>query len=111
MSAEQTQLSPGDLAIWLRGENPPLLLDVREQEEHQFAALPGSTLIPLRQIPDRADQIAAWKDKDVVVYCHHGVRSLQAIGWLRQLGFTKLRNLTGGIDLWSCEVDSAMPRY
>ena len=88
-----------------------VLLDVREQEEHQFAALPGSTLIPLRQIPDRADQIADWKDKDVVVYCHHGVRSLQAIGWLSQLGFTKLRNLTGGIDQWSREVDSTVPRY
>ena len=111
MSAEQTQLSPGDLANWLRGENPPLLLDVREQEEHQFAALPGSTLIPLRQIPDRVSEIAQWKDKDVVVYCHHGVRSLQAIGWLRQNGFTKLRNLTGGIDRWSCEVDPTLPRY
>lgn len=111
MSAQHTQLSPGDLANWLRGENPPLLLDVREQEEHQFAALPGSKLIPLRQIPDRTDQIADWKDKDVVVYCHHGVRSLQAIGWLSQLGFTKLRNLTGGIDQWSREVDSTVPRY
>jgi rhodanese-related sulfurtransferase len=111
MSAEPTQLSPRDLAKLLGGENPPRLLDVREPEEHQFAALPGSTLIPLRQIPDRADQIADWKDKDVVVYCHHGVRSLQAIGWLRQLGFTKLRNLTGGIDLWSHEVDASVPRY
>lgn len=111
MLSDPTQLSPRDLVKLLSGENPPLLLDVREQEEHQFAALPGSTLIPLRQIPDRADQIADWKDKDIVVYCHHGVRSLQAIGWLRHLGFTKLRNLTGGIDLWSCEVDSTVPRY
>ena len=111
MSAEQAPLAPFDLAEWLRSENPPMLLDVREVEEHQFAALPGSTLIPLRQLPDRINELADWKDKDVVVYCHHGVRSLHAISWLRQHGFTKLRNLTGGIDRWSCEVDSTVPRY
>jgi len=111
MLTEPTQLSPTDLAEWLRGENPPLLLDVREEGEHQFVALPGSTLIPLGQIPDRFREIEIWKDKDVVVYCHHGVRSLHAIGWLRQQGFTKLRNLSGGIDRWSCEVDPALPRY
>lgn len=111
MLPDQTQLSPGDLAKLLSGENPPLLLDVREVEEHQFAALAGSMLIPLRQIPDRVGEIAQWKDKDLVVYCHHGVRSLHAMGWLRQNGFTKLRNLTGGIDRWSCEVDPALPRY
>ena len=111
MPTEPTQLSPGDLAEWLRGENPPLLLDVREEDEHQLVALAGSTLIPLRQISGRIGEIAGWKDKDVVVYCHHGVRSLLAIGWLRLQGFTKLRNLTGGIDRWSCEVDPTLPRY
>lgn len=111
MSIEQTQLSPGELAAWLRGENPPLLLDVREEDEHQFAALPNSTLIPLRQIPDRVREIEDWKERDIVVYCHHGVRSLHAIGWLRQQGFSKLRNLSGGIDGWSREVDPALPRY
>jgi len=111
MSIEQTQLSPGELAAWLRGENPPLLLDVREEDEHQFAALPNSTLIPLRQIPDRVCEIEDWKERDIVVYCHHGVRSLHAIGWLRQQGFSKLRNLSGGIDGWSREVDPALPRY
>jgi len=111
MSIEQTQLSPGELAAWLRGENPPLLLDVREEDEHQFAALPNSTLIPLRQIPDRVREIEDWKERDIVVYCHHGVRSLHAIGWLRQQGFSKLRNLSGGIDGWSREVDPSLPRY
>lgn len=111
MLMEQTQLSPSDLAEWLRGENPPLLLDVREEGEHQFVALANSTLIPLGLIPDRFREIEDWKDRDVVVYCHHGVRSLHAIGWLRQQGFTRLRNLSGGIDRWSCEVDPALPRY
>lgn len=100
-----------ELADWLRGPNPPALLDVREEEEHQFAALPNSKLVPLRQIPDRVGELEAWKERDVVVYCHHGVRSLHAIGWLRQNGFTKLRNLSGGIDAWSREVDSTVQRY
>lgn len=111
MSSVSIQMSPHELAEALRGANPPALLDVREEDEHQFAALPNSTLVPLGQIPGRIAELAAWKDKDVVVYCHHGVRSLHAIGWLQQQGFTKLRNLSGGIDAWSREVDSAVPRY
>lgn len=111
MSSPSIQLSAAELAEWLRGANPPVLLDVREEEEHQFAALPDSKLVPLRQIPDRVGEIESWKERDVVVYCHHGVRSLHAIGWLRQNGFTKLRNLSGGIDAWSREVDSTVPRY
>jgi rhodanese-related sulfurtransferase len=87
------------------------LLDVREPFEHALAAIPGSTLIPLGEIPDRAGELDAWRDEEIVVYCHHGVRSAHAIGWLRQLGFAKLVNLAGGIDRWSLEVDHGIPRY
>lgn len=111
MATTSLQLSPAELAEWLQAANPPVLLDVREVEEHHFAALPDSKLIPLREIPDRVSELEAWKDRDVVVYCHHGVRSLHAIGWLRQQGFAKLRNLSGGIDAWSREVDASVPRY
>lgn len=104
-------ITPRELAVWLKSESPPRLLDVREPEEHERVALTGSTLIPLGQLFGRAEELAAWKDEDVVVYCHHGVRSLHAISHLRQLGFTKLRNLTGGIDRWSTEVDPQAPRY
>lgn len=111
MPAEHLQITPVELAERLRSDTPPLLLDVREHGEHETAALPGSKLIPLAQIPLRTSEIADWKDKDVVVYCHHGVRSLMAIGWLKLRGFEKLHNLTGGIDRWSLEVDSTCPRY
>lgn len=111
MPPVSSQISPTELAEVLRGAHPPALLDVREEGEHQFAALPNSKLVPLGQIPGRIAELEAWKDRDVVVYCHHGVRSLHAIGWLQQQGFTKLRNLSGGIDAWSREVDSAVPRY
>lgn len=88
-----------------------MLLDVREVGEHERAALPGSKLIPLAQVPFRVGEISDWKERDVVVYCHHGVRSLMAIGWLKLRGFTRLHNLSGGIDRWSVEVDRGCPRY
>ncbi len=104
-------MTPSELAERLRSPNPPHLLDVREAEEHAFCALPGSVLVALSELQERAGDIVAWKDDEIVVYCHHGVRSAHAIGFLRGLGFTKLTNLGGGIDRWSVEVDPAVPRY
>ncbi|MEI6357748.1 MAG: rhodanese-like domain-containing protein [Verrucomicrobiota bacterium] len=104
-------MTPSELAERLRLPNPPRLLDVREPEEHAFCALPGSVLVPLSELQERALDIVAWKDDEIVVYCHHGVRSAHAIGFLRGLGFAKLTNLSGGIDRWSVEVDPAVPRY
>jgi len=68
-------------------------------------------LVALSELQERAGDIVAWKDDEIVVYCHHGVRSAHAIGFLRGLGFTKLTNLSGGIDRWSVEVDPRTPRY
>lgn len=104
-------MTPSELAERLRSPNPPRLLDVREAEEHAFCELPGSVLVALSELQERAGDIVAWKDDEIVVYCHHGVRSAHAIGFLRGLGFTKLTNLSGGIDRWSVEVDPAVPRY
>ncbi|MBC8002922.1 MAG: hypothetical protein H7X97_10080 [Opitutaceae bacterium] len=105
------QLGATELAAWIKSEDPPQLLDVRELEEHEIAHLPGARLIPVGQIPFRLAELADWKDRDIVVYCHHGVRSLHAVEFLRQAGFTRLKNLAGGIDAWSLEVDSSVPRY
>ncbi|MEO6036259.1 MAG: rhodanese-like domain-containing protein [Verrucomicrobiota bacterium] len=105
------QITPSELAEKLRAPLPPRLLDVREQEEHDLVALPASTLIPLGQITSRVDEIAAWQDEEIVVYCHHGIRSLNAIAQLRHLGFTKLQNLAGGIDRWTTEIDPTLPKY
>jgi rhodanese-related sulfurtransferase len=106
-----TSITPAVLAQRLICGQIPKLLDVREPEEHAFAALPNSTLIPLGDIESRANEIEAWKDEEVVVYCHHGVRSAFAIGQLATLGFKKLLNLTGGIDRWSLEVSPGVRRY
>jgi rhodanese-related sulfurtransferase len=93
-----------------KGDKLPLL-DVRELNEHQFVSLPDSIHIPLGELPERVGELEALQAQECVVYCHHGIRSLHAIGYLRQCGFEKLHNLTGGIDLWSLEVDPGAPRY
>ena len=105
------QITPAQLAERLQQPEPPALLDVREPDEHGFVALPDSTLIPLGDIAGRVEEIDGWKDREIVVYCHHGIRSMHAIAFLRTQGFKKLLNLAGGIDRWSREVDSAAPRY
>jgi len=95
----------------MRLSDPPHLLDVRQPEEFALVSLPGARLIPLDELQPRIEELAAWRDQEVVMYCHHGIRSAHAMGWLRQQGFTKLHNLAGGIDRWSLEVDPDAPRY
>ena len=104
-------MTPAELAEKLRAPHPPRLLDVRQAEEHALVALPNSTLIPLGELMARADEIEDWKTVEVVVYCHHGIRSAHAIAQLRALGFINLHNLSGGIDRWTSEVDPKLPRY
>jgi rhodanese-related sulfurtransferase len=104
-------MTPQELAEKLRSASPPRLLDVRQPEEHTFVALPNSTLIPLGELRARADEIEDWKDAEVVVYCHHGIRSAQAVAQLRAIGFADVHNLAGGIDRWTSEVDPMLPRY
>ena len=100
-----------ELAAKLRLPNPPRLLDVRQPEEHAFVALANSTLIPLGELAARVDEIEDWREQELVVYCHHGIRSAQAVAHLRAAGFTDVHNLAGGIDRWTDEVDPALPRY
>jgi adenylyltransferase/sulfurtransferase len=85
------------------------LLDVREPHEQRIARIEGATLIPLGQIADRARELDP--SHEIVLHCHHGVRSLRALELLRQAGFRKLKSLRGGIEAWSREVDPSVPRY
>ncbi|MDD5462056.1 MAG: rhodanese-like domain-containing protein [Methylococcales bacterium] len=85
------------------------LLDVREPSEYQYARIEGSVLIPLNQIPQRLEELA--RDQEIVVICHHGMRSQQAADYLVKSGLKNVSNLTGGIDAWSCACDSSVPRY
>lgn len=98
------------LAEWLSDDKraPPLLLDVREAWEVGTAALPGALHLPMRDIPARAGELD--RTREIVAVCHHGARSMQVALFLERQGFS-VHNLTGGIDAWSREVDSAVPRY
>ena len=104
-------ISPRQLAERLKADGPPLLLDVREPEEVAYASLAGAQAIPLGELSERLDELALFREREWVVYCHHGVRSAMAIGIMSANGFTRLANLSGGIDRWSLEVDPSVPRY
>jgi rhodanese-related sulfurtransferase len=91
------------------GGEPPVILDVRQPWEAQICALPGARLIPMNDVPHHVDELS--KDAEIVVLCHHGVRSQRVAYYLQTLGFENLYNLTGGIDAWSKEVDPTMTKY
>jgi rhodanese-related sulfurtransferase len=88
-----------------------LLLDCRTAEEHAIAKIDGSVLIPMQEIAERLAELEAWRDKPIVVHCHHGVRSLRVTHFLREKGFSRAQSMKGGIDAWSLEVDPNVPRY
>ncbi len=104
-----TQLSAVELKTRIQHEPHLFLLDVREPHEFAFARIENSVLIPLNQIPQRLDELNP--QQEIVVICHHGVRSSQACQYLANSGFKQLVNLTGGIDAWSCDCDSSVQRY
>ena len=106
------ELDPATLAQQLSGppEARPVLLDVRFPQENAWVALPDSVLIPLPELDERHDELEAFRGKRVVVYCHHGVRSLDGTAYLLARGFDAV-SLRGGIDLYSRAVDPSLPRY
>lgn len=77
-----------------------VLVDVREPEEFEESRIEGCVLIPLGELQSRAPQELTEKDAEIVCYCAHGMRSLQAVMALRMLGYTRLRSLEGGIEAW-----------
>ncbi len=85
------------------------LIDVREPHEYDLCHLNGSRLVPLRQIPKELKELNP--SEEYVLYCHTGNRSALAVNYLRQFGFTKVKNLKGGIDEWAAKIDHSMPRY
>ncbi|XXX71733.1 rhodanese-like domain-containing protein [Sorangium sp. So ce134] len=105
------QISVKELFQKLKAGEPVVLLDVRTPGEHEIAALPGSTLIPLNELTERADEVAAPEGALIVAYCHHGVRSLSAAAILEKLGHARVASLQGGIDAWSLHIDESVPRY
>ena len=87
------------------------LLDCRELTEYDLVHLPDAKHVPMGEIPARIDEIEPHRQKEIVVYCHAGIRSLDVAMWLRQHGFSNARSMMGGIDRWSLEIDPTLPRY
>jgi adenylyltransferase/sulfurtransferase len=88
-----------------------LLIDVREPHEWEAARIEGARLFPLGGFEGRLEELAAWRERPIVVHCHHGGRSRRACELLLARGFSRVENLRGGIDAWSQEIDSSVPRY
>ena len=88
------------------------ILDVREPNEFQICRIPGSTLIPLGELPNRLTEVPHGADApDIIVHCKMGGRSAKAVNLLRERGFTRLKNLKGGILQWIKDVDPTQTPY
>lgn len=104
------RFSARDLKNYLsRCNKPPLLLDVREPWEYEKCHLDNSKLIPMRQIPAALDDLD--QKQEIVVICHHGIRSRQVAYYLESEGFDKVINLEGGVEAWAKDIDPTMQRY
>ncbi len=86
-----------------------LLIDVREPYETEICRVAGSTLIPMRQIPERLHDLP--RDQHLLIICHSGIRSMRVTEYLRAQGFAAVSNVAGGIDAWAVKIDSALRRY
>jgi len=112
--AEDDTDRPGDLDVRALHErlargDAPVLLDVRTEFEWDLGRLPNATWIPMDQLPERIGELDP--SRETVVYCHVGGRSAVVCRFLEQRGFRRVRNLLGGIDAWSRQVDRSVPRY
>lgn len=102
------------LARRARGETDVLLLDCRREHEWRTARIEGSVLIPMNEVAMRLDEIEGpdgERDRPIVVHCHGGRRSLKVTALLRAAGFSDVRSMAGGIELWSIDIDPGVPRY
>jgi adenylyltransferase/sulfurtransferase len=106
---DRHEISPRDLKDKLDSNQQIVLLDVREPNEYEIVHLEGATLIPLNDLPQNTSQLDA--ETEIVTYCHHGMRSLNAAAFLYQSGFENVKSLAGGIDQWAVEIDPTLTRY
>ena len=102
-------ISPKELKTRLDKGDKLVLVDVREEWEYSLAKLDGSILIPLGTLPQSLARLN--RDLEIIAICHHGMRSADATNFLLQQGFPNVKNLVGGIDAWSTQVDRTVPRY
>ena len=112
-SSSIPEVSVTELAAVISSDRDVQLIDVREAQELELAAVPGFQHLPLSQFGEWSPHIMTQFDpeKETLVMCHHGMRSAQMCQWLINQGFTHVKNIAGGIDAYSILVDSSVPRY
>jgi rhodanese-related sulfurtransferase len=109
---ESLEISTAQAKEQLSDGKESILIDVREPWEFAVASVSDSTLIPMQSVPAELQRLESLADTaDLLVLCHHGVRSLQVVSWLRAQGIENCYSIAGGIDRWSAELDPAIPRY
>ncbi len=106
---QEAEIDVRELHDRLERGDQPLLLDVRTPQEFSICHLAGAELIPVQELEGRIDEID--RSREVVVYCHLGLRGAAAAQLLRNRGYSRVRNLLGGIQAWAAEIDPGMPQY
>jgi rhodanese-related sulfurtransferase len=111
--SESLEISPQQLRRLATGPaNSLAIVDVRTDAERAIATLPDTPHIPMDQTESRLDEYRSLAENaDLVILCHHGVRSLAVARWLRAQGLERAWSLAGGLDRWSLEIDPSIPRY
>jgi rhodanese-related sulfurtransferase len=106
------EIAPHEIQRRIQAGEKLALIDVREPGEFQLASIAGAELIPMRSVPAELSRLDAQADDAaLIVFCHHGVRSLNVVHWLREHGVDACQSMAGGIDRWSLEIDPGVPRY
>ena len=106
----EMEIEPSEVKRRLDAGEKMRMVDVREPFEHRQANIADADLIPMRGVPQAIESLRATAEP-LVLFCHHGMRSLQVTGWLRSQGLDDCVSMTGGIDRWSLEIDPGVPRY
>lgn len=112
MSALAWEIAPLDVKRMMDKGEALHMIDVREVGEHQLTRIESAELIPMRTIPAALSRLEGMAEEGMlIVFCHHGMRSLQVVNWLREQGVSDCQSMAGGIDRWSTDVDSSVARY
>lgn len=108
---EDWEVTPRQVHAMQAADDDFVLLDCRTPGEYDVARIDGAVLVPMNELPGRLEELSEQKNKKVVVHCHHGGRSLRVTQFLRDQGFTDVKSMAGGINVWSLDVDDRVPRY
>ena len=105
------EISPRQLKTFIDDAEDFLLIDCREDDEWQFNRITNAKHFPLSRFAENGQFLLATGAKNMVIYCHHGIRSLHATRWLRSHGLSQVFSMSGGIHQWSNDIDPAVPLY